>query len=172
MEGSVLVIGGGIAGIQTSLDLTDLGFKVYLVERNPSIGGRMAQFDRLFPANDCSLCVLAPQLVSVYRNSNIELFTLTEVKKVTGEPGNFTVTMIKKPRYIDETKCRGCGACIMACPEQNIKIVKGKAKIKGKLCKNCQACLDICPTNAIELVPVRAPDHIPEGEYKHDSFYL
>jgi heterodisulfide reductase subunit A-like polyferredoxin len=117
MEGSVLVIGGGIAGIQASLDLTDLGFKVYLVERNPSIGGRMAQFDRLFPANDCSLCVLTPKMVSIYRNPNIELFTLTEVKKVTGEPGNFIVTVIRKPRYIDETKCRGCGDCAAKCPK-------------------------------------------------------
>jgi len=117
MEGSVLVIGGGIAGIQASLDLTELGFKVYLIEKEPSIGGRMAQFDKLFPTNDCSLCVLAPKMVAVYRNPNIELYTLTKVKEVSGNVGNFTVTIVKKPRYVDETKCRGCGDCAAKCPK-------------------------------------------------------
>ena len=117
MRGSVLVIGGGIAGIQTSLDLTELGFKVYLVEKEPSIGGRMAQLDKLFPSNDCSLCVLAPKMVSVYRNPNIELLTLSEVKEVNGNAGDFTVKIIKKPRYVDETKCRGCGDCAAKCPK-------------------------------------------------------
>jgi heterodisulfide reductase subunit A-like polyferredoxin len=117
MEGSVLVIGGGIAGIQTSLDLTELGFKVYLVERNPSIGGRMAQFDKLFPAMDCSLCILAPRMVAVYKNPNIKLLTLSEVTNVSGTTGNFSVTILKKPRYIDESKCRGCGDCAAKCPK-------------------------------------------------------
>ncbi|MHA2006261.1 MAG: FAD-dependent oxidoreductase [Promethearchaeota archaeon] len=117
MIGSVLVIGGGIGGIQTSLDLTELGFKVYLVEKEPSIGGRMAQFDRLFPGNDCSLCVLAPKMVSVYRNPNIELYTLSTVKEVNGNAGDFTVTIEKKPRYVDEEKCRGCGDCAAKCPK-------------------------------------------------------
>jgi heterodisulfide reductase subunit A len=117
MEGSVLVIGGGIAGIQASLDLTELGFKVHLIEKEPSIGGRMAQFDKLFPSNDCSLCVLAPKMVSVYKNPNIELYTLSEVKEVSGSAGDFTVTIVKKPRYVDETKCRGCGDCAAKCPK-------------------------------------------------------
>ena len=117
MEGSVLVIGGGIAGIQTSLDLTELGFKVYLVEREPSIGGRMAQFDKLFPNNDCSLCVLAPKMVSVYKNPDIELHTLSEVQEITGTLGDFNVTIKKNPRFIDETKCRGCGECAAKCPK-------------------------------------------------------
>ena len=117
MYGSVLVIGGGIAGIQTSLDLTELGFKVYLVERNPSIGGRMAQLDKTFPTNDCSLCILAPKMVEVYRNPNIELMTYHEVKDVSGVAGDFTVSIIKKPRYIDETKCKGCGDCASKCPK-------------------------------------------------------
>jgi len=117
MEGSVLVIGGGIAGIQTSLDLTELGLKVYLVENTPSIGGRMAQLDKTFPTNDCSLCILAPKMVEVFRNPNIELMTYHEVKKVEGEPGDFTVTVLKKPRYIDETKCKGCGDCATKCPK-------------------------------------------------------
>ena len=117
MEGSVVVIGGGIAGIQTSLDLTELGFKVYLVERTPSIGGRMAQLDKTFPTNDCSLCILAPKMVEVFRNPNIELMTYHEVKKVEGKPGDFTVTVLKKPRYVDETKCKGCGDCATKCPK-------------------------------------------------------
>ncbi|KKK52369.1 hypothetical protein LCGC14_3105620, partial [marine sediment metagenome] len=117
MEGSVLVIGGGIAGIQTSLDLTELGFKVYLVERTPSIGGRMSQLDKTFPTNDCALCILAPKMVEVFRNPNIELMTYHEVKKVEGKPGNFKVIVLKKPRYIDEEKCKGCGDCANRCPK-------------------------------------------------------
>ncbi|TFF90881.1 MAG: CoB--CoM heterodisulfide reductase iron-sulfur subunit A family protein [Promethearchaeota archaeon] len=117
MEGSVLVIGGGIAGIQTSLDLTELGFKVYLVEKTPSIGGRMAQLDKTFPTNDCSLCILAPKMVEVFRNPNIELMTYHEVQEIIGKAGDFTVKVLKKPRYIDETKCKGCGDCAAKCPK-------------------------------------------------------
>ncbi|TFG12281.1 MAG: CoB--CoM heterodisulfide reductase iron-sulfur subunit A family protein [Promethearchaeota archaeon] len=117
MRGSVLVIGGGIAGMQTSLDLTELGFKVYLVERTPSIGGRMAQLDKTFPTNDCSLCILAPKMVEVFRNPNIELLTYSEVKKLEGKAGDFKVIVTKKPRYIDETKCKGCGDCASKCPK-------------------------------------------------------
>ncbi len=117
MEGSVLVIGGGIAGIQTSLDLTELGFRVYLVEKLPSIGGRMAQLDKTFPTNDCSMCILAPKMVEVFRNPNIELMTYHEVQKVSGNPGNFKVSILKKPRYVDETKCKGCGDCASKCPK-------------------------------------------------------
>jgi heterodisulfide reductase subunit A len=117
MEGSVLVIGGGIAGIQTSLDLTELGFKVHLVEKTPSIGGRMAQLDKTFPTNDCSLCILAPKMVEVFRNPNIDLMTYHEIQKVSGKPENFVVTVLKKPRYIDETKCKGCGDCATKCPK-------------------------------------------------------
>ncbi len=111
------MIGGGIAGIQTSLDLTELGFKVYLIEKEASIGGHMAQFDKLFPANDCSLCMLAPKMVAVYNNPNIELFTLSEVQKVSGNSGNFKVSIVKNPRYIDESKCKGCGDCAVKCPK-------------------------------------------------------
>lgn len=117
MQGSVLVIGGGIAGIQTSLDLTELGLKVYLVEKTPSIGGRMAQLDKTFPTNDCSLCILAPKMVEVHGNPNIELMTYHEIKKVEGVPGDFKVTVTKKPRYIDESKCKGCGDCATKCPK-------------------------------------------------------
>ena len=117
MEGSVLVIGGGIAGIQTSLDLTKLGFKVFLVERTPSIGGRMSQLDKTFPTNDCSLCILAPKMVEVFRNPNIELMTYSEVTNVKGKAGNFQVTVLRKPRYVEEDKCKGCGDCAQKCPK-------------------------------------------------------
>ncbi|MEJ2248292.1 MAG: hydrogenase iron-sulfur subunit [Candidatus Lokiarchaeota archaeon] len=112
-----MIIGGGIAGIQCALDLTELGFKVYLVEKTPSIGGRMAQLDKTFPTNDCSLCILAPKMVEIFRNPNIELLTYHEVKKVSGKAGNFTVTLLKKPRYVDESRCKGCGDCAAKCPK-------------------------------------------------------
>ena len=175
MEGAVLVIGGGVAGIQISLDLTELGFKVYLVERTPSIGGRMAQLDKTFPTLDCSLCILAPKMVEVFRNQNIELMTYHEVFKVTGEPGNFTASILKKPRYIDEEKCKGCGECAVKCPkitapnpfEMNI----GKRKsvyipfpqavppiylIDDQMCLYltkgvCQICKKTCPADAIDF---------------------
>ena len=81
------------------------------MEKSPSIGGRMAQLDKTFPTNDCSLCILAPKMVEVFRNPNIELLTYHEVEKISGEAGNFKVTLLKKPRYVDETKCKGCGDC-------------------------------------------------------------
>jgi heterodisulfide reductase subunit A len=116
--GSVMIIGGGIAGIQASLDLTDLGYKVYLVEKTPSIGGRMAQLDKTFPTNDCSLCILAPKMVEVGRNPNVELLTYSEIKNVSGKAGNFKVQVLRKPRYVDETKCKACGSCAEKCPKK------------------------------------------------------
>ncbi len=113
--GSVLVVGGGIGGIQSSLDLANSGFKVYLLEKKPSIGGTMAQLDKTFPTNDCSMCILSPKLVDVGRHPNIKLLTNALVKKVEGKPGNFQVTINKKPRYVDMDKCNGCGDCSVAC---------------------------------------------------------
>ncbi len=121
--GAAMVIGGGVAGIQAALDLAESGFRVYLVEKSPSIGGRMSQLDKTFPTNDCSLCILAPKMVEVFRHPNIELLTYHEVTKLEGEAGNFKVTVVKKPRYIDETKCKGCGVCAEKCPaEKKFKI--------------------------------------------------
>ena len=110
-----LVVGGGIAGIQAALEIADKGFTVYLVERSPSIGGRMAQLDKTFPTLDCSACILTPKMVDVARHPNIELFTYSEVENVDGYIGNFTITIKKKPRYVDIDKCVGCGACAEAC---------------------------------------------------------
>jgi heterodisulfide reductase subunit A len=114
--GSVLVIGGGVGGIQAALDLAESGYKVHLLEASPTIGGLMATLDKTFPTNDCSLCILSPKLVDCGRHHNIELLTYTEVCKVSGEAGNFTVQLRKKPRYVDATKCTGCGLCAQYCP--------------------------------------------------------
>ncbi len=111
-----LVIGGGVAGIQAALDLADSGYKVYLVERTGSIGGRMAQIDKTFPTMDCSICILAPKMSEVGRHPNIELLTLSEVKEVNGHIGNFKVKVLKKARYVKKD-CTGCGECIQACPQ-------------------------------------------------------
>ncbi len=113
-----LVIGGGIAGIQAALDIGDMGFKTYLVEKTPSIGGRMAQLDKTFPTLDCSACILTPKMVDVARHPNVELLTYSDVLNVDGYVGNFEVTVKKKPRYVNLEKCTGCGLCIEHCPVQ------------------------------------------------------
>ncbi len=110
-----LVIGGGIAGIQTSLDLANDGFKVHLVERDPSIGGHMAQLDKTFPTLDCSSCILTPKMMEVAHHENIELLTYAEIASIEGSIGNYTVKIKKKPRYVDMDKCTGCGDCATAC---------------------------------------------------------
>ena len=117
---SVLVIGGGVAGIQASLDLADRGFRVYLVEETLSIGGRMAQLDKTFPTLDCSICILAPKMIECFRHPNITLLTYSEVEDVSGSVGNFTVKIVKKPRFVDEAKCTGCGTCTQKCPVADI----------------------------------------------------
>jgi len=112
---AALVIGGGIAGIQAALDIADAGFQVYLVERSPSIGGRMSQLDKTFPTLDCSACILTPKMVDAGRHPNIQLLTYSEVTQVSGEAGRFHVQIKKKPRYVDVDKCSGCGLCAEAC---------------------------------------------------------
>ncbi len=113
---SVLVIGGGIAGMQSAIDLANMGFQVYLVEKTPSIGGRMAQLDKTFPTNDCSMCILAPKMIEVSRHPNIKLLTYSEVEQVKGESGNFKIKIRKKAKSVDEDKCTGCGDCWNNCP--------------------------------------------------------
>jgi len=111
-----LVVGGGIAGIQAALSIADAGYKVYLVEKDTSIGGRMAQLDKTFPTLDCSACILTPKMVEVARHPNITLLTYSEVTEVSGYVGNFKVKVKRKPRYVDVSKCTGCGECVPACP--------------------------------------------------------
>ena len=116
MTGAVLVEGGGIAGVQASLDLANSGFKVYLVSRSATIGGMMSHLDKTFPTGDCATCIVSPKLVECSRNLNIEILTLSELEKIEGEPGNFIVTVKKSPRYINDTICNDCGECTKACP--------------------------------------------------------
>lgn len=117
--GAVLVMGGGIGGIQASLDLANSGYKVYLVDKRPAIGGTMAQLDKTFPTNDCSMCILAPKLVDAGRHQNIEIISMAEVEKIEGDPGNFKIMVRKNPRFVDESKCTGCGSCWNNCPVRN-----------------------------------------------------
>jgi len=118
--GAVLVVGGGIGGVQSALDLADSGYKVYLVDRAPAIGGTMAMLDKTFPTNDCSMCILSPKLVAAGRHKDIELMTLTEVLGVEGEPGNFKVRLKRHARSVDLAKCTGCGDCLTKCPVRDL----------------------------------------------------
>jgi heterodisulfide reductase subunit A len=116
--GDVMVVGGGISGIQASLDLATAGFKVCLVEKSPTIGGKMAQLDKTFPTNDCSMCIESPKFIECDRHPNIEILTCTEVHSVEGQAGDFKVNLTKKPRYVIESKCTGCTVCVEYCPVQ------------------------------------------------------
>ena len=167
--GAVLVVGGGVAGIQTSLDLADSGFKVYLLDEASSIGGVMAQLDKTFPTNDCSMCILAPKLVDAGRHPNIQLITNAEIKKLQGEAGNFEVMVTRKSSYVNEEKCTGCGICAQKCPvevidEYNEGLGIRKAiylkypqaaplvyTIDREECIGCGTCQEVCKAGAIEI---------------------
>ncbi|MBU0734578.1 MAG: FAD-dependent oxidoreductase [Proteobacteria bacterium] len=132
---AALVIGGGIAGIQASIDLANMGIKVYLLEKKPSIGGRMAQLDKTFPTNDCSMCILAPKMIECANHENVQLLTYSELSELTGNAGDFRARIVRKARFIDEVKCVGCGECIERCPitvkdEFNAGLGKRKAIYK------------------------------------------
>ncbi len=114
--GAVLVVGGGVAGMQATLDLVNSGYKVYMVEKAPGIGGKMAQLDKTFPTNDCSMCIVSPKLVEVGRHKDVELLTHSEVTAITGQAGDFRVQIRRHARYVDEEKCTGCGMCEEHCP--------------------------------------------------------
>ncbi|HPY83971.1 MAG TPA: CoB--CoM heterodisulfide reductase iron-sulfur subunit A family protein, partial [Ruminococcus flavefaciens] len=115
-----LVIGGGIAGIQTALDIAEAGFDVDIVEKEPTIGGKMAQIDKTFPTLDCAACILTPKMVECSQNEKIHIHSFSEVSDVKGFVGNFTVTIKKKARFVDETKCTGCGLCTEKCPMKKV----------------------------------------------------
>jgi len=172
---NTLIVGGGIAGISAALELAEAGYHVYLVERQPSIGGHMAQLDKTFPTLDCSACILTPKMVDVGQHDNITLLSWSEVEGVEGYLGNFTVTVRKKARYVNEDLCTGCGICIEKCPkkvvDEEFEVGLGTRKavytpfpqavpkypvidtetctyfIRGK----CKACQIFCPTNAIDF---------------------
>jgi heterodisulfide reductase subunit A-like polyferredoxin len=114
--GAMMVVGGGICGMQSALDLANSGFKVYLIEETTSIGGRMSQLDKTFPTNDCSMCMISPKLIEVDKHLNIEILSNSQVQSLEGEAGNFRVRVLKKPRYVDIEKCSSCGDCFEACP--------------------------------------------------------
>jgi NADH:ubiquinone oxidoreductase subunit E/NAD-dependent dihydropyrimidine dehydrogenase PreA subunit len=119
-SGAVLVAGGGIAGIQASLDLSAAGFRVYLVEQSASIGGGMARLDKTFPTGDCATCIISPKLVECMRDYNIDVMTMTDIRALQGEAGNFSVTIEQRPRGVDASKCTGCGDCWTRCPVHNV----------------------------------------------------
>jgi heterodisulfide reductase subunit A len=120
-QGAVMVVGGGIGGIQASLDLAEMGYYVYLIEESPAIGGRMAQLDKTFPTNDCAMCMLSPKLVEVGRHPNVQILTQTTLAALTGAPGNFLAKVRQRPRYVDISKCIACGQCATACVYQEAK---------------------------------------------------
>ena len=116
--GAALVVGGGVAGIQCSLDLAEGGYKVYLVEKAPALGGHMAQLDKTFPTNDCSMCTLAPKLVEAGRHLNIEIVTNSELIGLEGEPGKFDAKIYHHARFVDPDLCTSCGECAPGVPGQ------------------------------------------------------
>jgi len=171
--GDVMVVGGGISGIQAALDLATSGFKVFLVERAPTIGGKMAQLDKTFPTNDCSMCIESPKFIECDRHPNIEILTYTEVDGVEGEAGDFTISLTKKARYISEEKCTGCTTCVEYCPVEipdpfNQELSPNKAvhiyfsqavplvPYIDESCiflkdQKCSICEGVCKTGAIDL---------------------
>jgi heterodisulfide reductase subunit A len=172
--GAVLVVGGGIGGIQASLDLAESGYKVYLVESSPAIGGVMAQLDKTFPTNDCSMCILSPKLVECGRHRNIELLTYSDLAGIEGEPGRFKFSVRKRARSVNEGLCTGCGICQEKCPwktDSEFEVAIGKRKaiyipysqavpnipvIDRELCVyfrkgTCRACEKFCPSHAIDF---------------------
>jgi heterodisulfide reductase subunit A len=175
IDPSVLIVGGGVAGIQAALEVADSGQHVYMVEREPSIGGHMAQFDKTFPTMDCSACILTPKMYTAGHHKNITVFTWSEVEKVEGYVGNFTVTIRKRARYIDEDLCTGCGVCQEKCPKKVVddvfeaglgyrkavyrpfpQAVPNYPVIDRENCiffdtGKCKACEKFCPTGAIKF---------------------
>ncbi len=174
--GSALVVGGGIGGMQAALDLAESGIKVYLVDNKPSIGGVMAQLDKTFPTNDCAMCTMAPRLVEIGRHKDIEKITLSQVESISGYPGNFSVTLKKSPRYVDESKCTGCGACVSNCPTRNsVQIVeKEKVELQPKYAEKVSEIINRHRNRKGPLMPIlqevnAAYNYFPENILKYIS---
>ena len=181
-----LVIGGGIAGIQTALDIAEAGFEVDIVEKNPTIGGKMTQIDKTFPTLDCAACILTPKMVDCAQNEKIKIYSYSEVDEVSGFVGNFSVKIRRKARYVDETKCTGCGLCTEKCPMKKVpdefnlgmndrraiyipfaQAVPKVATIDADHCnmlKNgkCGVCAKVCTAGAIDY---KQEDSIVEENY-------
>ena len=167
VEPATLVVGAGIAGINAALDLANSGYKVYLVEKSPTVGGHMAQLDKTFPTMDCSSCITTPKMSEVARNKNIELMTYSEVVSLDGYVGNFQARIEKYPHYIDQDSCTGCGHCVDICPvetgnefELGMKprkaiylsfpqAVPGEYTIDMNHCIKCGICAEACPTDSV-----------------------
>ncbi len=160
--GAVMVVGGGIAGMQAALDLAESGYKVYLVEQKSAIGGHMAQLDKTFPTNDCAMCTISPKLVETGRHLNIEILTDSDVMAIRGTAGNFTATVRTRPRYIDVKKCTGCGECAQVCPvvipfrfDEGLRQQRAAHKLYPQAIPNAYAiekrgiapCRDACPAH-------------------------
>ncbi len=182
---NVMVLGGGIAGIQAALDIADSGNKVYLVEKEPSIGGHMAQFDKTFPTLDCAACILTPKMVSVGQHDNIELLTYSELESLEGFVGNYKVKVRRKAAYVDHDKCNGCGMCLEKCPKKVLsefeeglgkrraiytpfaQAVPNKPVIDAANCTyflkpgKCRVCEKVCEMDAIDF---EQKDRIEEVE--------
>ncbi|HUW37885.1 MAG TPA: FAD-dependent oxidoreductase, partial [Rhodocyclaceae bacterium] len=183
--GDVMVVGGGISGIQAALDMATAGFKVYLVDKSPTIGGKMSQLDKTYPTVDCSMCIESPKFIECDRHPNIEIMTYTEVAAVEGAAGDFSVTLVKKPRYIDEDKCTGCTVCVEYCPakipdpfNQNLSLNKAVhiyfsqavplvtyiddscLYLKDKTCSICEG---VCENDAIDFSQVPEKIEIKVG---------
>ena len=183
--GDVMVVGGGISGIQAALDMATAGFKVYLVDKSPTIGGKMSQLDKTYPTIDCSMCIESPKFIECDRHPNIEIMTYTEVAAVEGATGDFRVTLVKKPRYIDEDKCTGCTVCVEYCPakipdpfNQNLSLNKAVhiyfsqavplvtyiddscLYLKDKTCSICEG---VCENKAIDFSQVAEKIEIKVG---------
>ncbi len=128
--GSALIVGGGIGGMQAALDLAAGGIKVYLAETKAAIGGVMSQLDKTFPTNDCAMCTQAPRLVEIGRHKDIDVISLSDIESLRGAPGNFTVTLKKRPRFVDEERCTGCGTCVSNCPGRNSVQIATPVKVE------------------------------------------
>ncbi|HJJ48719.1 MAG TPA: CoB--CoM heterodisulfide reductase iron-sulfur subunit A family protein [Methanocorpusculum sp.] len=162
-----VVIGGGVAGIQTAMDIANHNIHVYLIEREPSIGGHMAMLDKTFPTNDCSMCILSPKMAEVARNPNVTILTMAEVEKITPAGDGYTVTVKIHPRFINIDECTGCGECIEVCPVEvynkfdagigvrkaiykpHAQVVPDLVVKDNKHCINCGLCFDTCGKHAI-----------------------
>jgi len=173
--GAAMVLGGGIGGMQAALDLAESGIKVYLVDNKPAIGGVMAQLDKTFPTNDCAMCTMAPRLVEIGRHKDIEVISLADIEKISGNAGNFEIEIRKRSRYIDEEKCTGCGTCVANCPVQNIIYVtpeKDKIDISVKDMEIVQNIIKDFEISERSLVPIlqRANDtynYLPESVLRY-----